>query len=97
MTWLLLLLLTSITIASRVLPMTLLPTPSGRVAEILEALPAPLFAALAGLALVDGGRAPAPEVLVATAAALVGATRRSLGLTLLLGVTGFLLARSLLT
>lgn len=95
MTWALLLALTLVTVASRVLPMALLPTPRGRAALVLDALPAPLFAALAALALVGDG-APAPPVLLAAAAALLGALRRSLALTLACGIAGFLLGQALL-
>lgn len=97
MTWALLLALTVVTVASRVLPMALLPTPRGRAARVLSALPAPLFASLAALALVgEGGDPPAPPVLLAAAAALLGATRRSLALTLACGLAGFLLGQALL-
>lgn len=95
MTWTLLLTLTLVTVASRVLPMALLPTPRGRIAEVLDALPAPLFASLAALALVGGEQAPTPPVLLAAAAALLGATRRSLALTLCCGITGFFLGQTL--
>jgi uncharacterized membrane protein len=94
-TWVLLLALTAVTIASRVLPMVLLPTPRGQVARVLEALPAPLFASLAALALFDDGRAPPLPVVLAAVAALLGATRRSLALTLACGVAGFLLGEAL--
>lgn len=96
MTWMLLLALTVITVASRVLPMTLLPTPNGRVAEVLDALPAPLFAGLAALALVGEGVTPPPPVLAAATAALLGAARRSLLLTVSFGITGFGLGQLLL-
>lgn len=95
MTWLLLGAVTLVTLASRVLPMTLLPTPRGRLAQALDALPAPLFASLAALALVGGDQPPTPPVLLATAAALIGATRRSLALTLVCGVAGFALGHAL--
>ena len=95
MTWTLLLALTSVTIASRVLPMVLLPTPRGRAARLLDALPAPLFASLAALALFDDGRTPPLPVVLAAVAALLGATRRSLVLTLACGVAGFLVGEAL--
>lgn len=95
MSWWLLVVLAVMTVASRVLPMTLLPAPDGRAAEILAALPAPLFAALAALALLGDGGMPAVPVLLAAAAALVGAARRSLGLTLACGLAGFLLGQLL--
>lgn len=89
MTWLLLATLTVITVLSRVLPMTLLPTPRGRLALLVGALPAPLFASLAVLALVGDGRRVTTPALVAAAAAVLGATRRSLWLTLVCGLAGF--------
>lgn len=95
MTWPLLVALTLMTVASRVLPMTLLPSPRGRAAQVLDALPAPLFAALAALALLGEGNVPTPPVLLATVAALAGATRRSLALTLACGITGFLIGQAL--
>ncbi|HSK92337.1 MAG TPA: AzlD domain-containing protein [Euzebyales bacterium] len=95
MTWMLLLAITAVTVASRVLPMALLPTPRGRVADVLDALPAPLFASLAALALLGDGARPSPAVLLAAAAALLGASRRSLGLTLVCGIAGFLAGQAL--
>lgn len=94
MTWTLLLALTLVTVASRVLPMALLPTPRGRVADVLDALPAPLFASLAALALFGDGQMPAAPVLLAAAAALLGAMRRSLALTLVCGLAGFALGHA---
>lgn len=95
MTWSLLGVVTVVTLASRLLPMALLPAPRGRVAEVLDALPAPLFASLAALALIgDGGVPPLASVLAAVGA-LAGASRRSLPLTLACGIAGFLLGRAL--
>jgi uncharacterized membrane protein len=95
MTWALLLALAAVTVASRVLPMVLLPTPRGRAARLLDALPAPLFASLAALALFDDGRAPPFPVVLAAVGALLGATRRSLALALACGIAGFLLGDAL--
>lgn len=89
MTWSLLAVVVAMTVSSRVLPMALLPTLRGRFALILDALPAPLFASLAALALFGGDEAPTVPVLLATATGLVGATRRLLGLTLGGGLLGF--------
>lgn len=97
MSWLLLGSLVLVTVASRVLPMTLLPDPRGEVASIVAALPAPLFASLAALALVGGGEPPPLPVLAAAVAALAGALRRSLALTLVCGLAAFFLAHALLT
>lgn len=95
MTWSLLAIVVAVTIASRVLPMALLPTPRGRVAVVLDALPAPLFASLAALALLGGDEAPSGPVLLAVAAGLAGATRRSLGLTLGGGLLGYAVGHAL--
>lgn len=95
MSWVLLYAAVLITVASRVLPMTLLPDPRGEVADAVAALPPPLFASLAALALVGEGMPPLP-VLAAAVAALAGAIRRSLALTLASGLGGFFLAQILL-
>lgn len=91
MSWALLVALAALTIASRVLPLALLPTPRGRVAAVLEALPAPLFASLAILSLLGDGARPSAPALAATAGAALGAARRSLLLALVCGIGGFLL------
>jgi branched-subunit amino acid transport protein len=93
--WLLLFALAAVTITSRVLPMVLLPAPRGHAARLLDALPAPLFASLAALAVVGDGGMPARPVLLAAAGALLGATRRSLGITLVCGLAGFLVGQAL--
>lgn len=90
MSWGLLISLAVVTVASRMLPMTLLPRPSGRVAAWLEVLPAPLFASLAALALV-GADGPMAPLFGALLGAVPGIARRSLGLTLAGGVVGHLL------
>lgn len=95
MTWTLLIAATIVTVASRVLPMTLLPTPTGRTANVLDALPAPLFAALAALALVGDGELPPLPVIAAAGGALLGALRRSLILVLACGIAGFFLGLAL--
>ncbi len=95
MSWTLLLAVTVVTIGSRVLPMALLPTPHGRAADILDALPAPLFAALAVHALVGDGSGPTAPALLATGAAVLGSTRRSLALTLACGIAGFAVGQAL--
>lgn len=95
MSWFLLFALTAVTVSSRVLPMVLLPAPRGHAVRLLDALPAPLFASLAALALVGGGEMPARPVLLAAAGALLGATRRSLGITLVCGLAGFALGQAL--
>lgn len=96
MSWPLLGALAVVTLASRVLPMALLPTPRGRVAVVLDALPAPLFAGLAVHALLGDRTSPTGPELLAAGAALLGATRRSLALTLVCGVAGFTLGEAVL-
>ncbi|MBA2496404.1 MAG: AzlD domain-containing protein [Acidimicrobiia bacterium] len=96
MSWALLAALAVVTVASRVLPMALLPTPRGRVALVLDALPAPLFAGLAVHALIGDRTLPTAPELLAAAAALLGATRRSLAFTLLCGIAGFFAGQALL-
>jgi hypothetical protein len=95
MTWTLLLALSLVTAASRVLPMALLPHPRGRAADVLQSLPAPLFAGLAALALVGDGSAPGLPAVLAGVGALLGSLRRSLGLALACGVAGFLVGQAL--
>lgn len=95
MTWTLLALLAVVTLASRVLPMALLPTARGRIATVLDALPAPLFASLAALALFGDGDAPTRPVVFAAAAAMVGAMRRSLAVALACGLAGFFVGHAL--
>ncbi len=91
MSWALLGVVTAVTVGSRLLPMALLPAPRGRAAVVLDRLPAPLFAGLAALALAGDGPPSLPAV-AAVAGALLGAWRRSLGLTLAGGVAAHLVA-----
>jgi branched-subunit amino acid transport protein len=80
----------ALTYASRALAAVLMPVPSKRVERVLDRIPAPLFAALASIALVDadGSVADVP-VLAAAAGALVLARTRSLLVVLLGGVAGY--------
>jgi branched-subunit amino acid transport protein len=94
-TWALLLALALVTVASRVLPMVLLPLPRGRLAEVLDGLPPPLFASLAVVALAGAGDTPAATAALVAGGSLVGATRRSLALTLVGGIAGFALGQAL--
>ena len=59
-----------LTYASRAAAVVLLPPPGPRLAALLDRMPAPLFAGLAAVALIEDGPALAP---VTTIAALVGA------------------------
>lgn len=81
-----------ITYASRAAAVAVLPQASGRVLEFIDRLPAPLFAGLAVFALV-GSPATMPDLPSAAAAAgaLVAAPKRSLGLTLAVGLAAYAL------
>ncbi|MDQ3453432.1 MAG: AzlD domain-containing protein [Actinomycetota bacterium] len=59
-----------LTYASRAAALVLLPPPGPRLAALLDRMPAPLFAGLAAVLLIEDGPALAP---VTTIAALVGA------------------------
>jgi branched-subunit amino acid transport protein len=92
MTAVLVVVLGIITYASRAAALVLLPNPGSTLARVLERIPAPLFASLAVLAVIqpDGSAAPAP-VLAASVAALLTVPRRSLPLTLAAGLAGYAL------
>lgn len=79
-----------LTYVSRLAAMVFLPAPRGWLAEVVERLPAPLFAALAAVSLLDDGQGlPPPPILAAAAGALLVAPRRSLLLTLVAGLGAF--------
>ena len=82
--------LAALTYASRALALVLLPEPSPRARAFLERMPAPLFAGLAALSIIDaeGGLASA-HVLGAVVGALVAAPFRSLLVVLLAGIAGY--------
>lgn len=90
MSWWLLLALAVLTFGSRLLGLVAVPEFAGRVRDAVEAVPAPLFAALAGaLLVVDRGFA-APPVLAAFAGAFVAVlVRRTLLVALLGGLVGW--------
>ncbi|MBA3621434.1 MAG: hypothetical protein H0W51_03815 [Euzebyales bacterium] len=81
------------TYASRAAAMVLLPPPGPRLAAALDRMPAPLFAGLAAVALIEDGPIVAP---VTTIAALVGALlvawTRSMPIILAGGLSAALLA-----
>lgn len=81
-----------LTYGSRAAATAVLPTASGRVLEFIDRLPAPLFAGLAVFALV-GSPASVPDwpTMAAAIGALVAAPRRSLGLTLAVGLAAYAL------
>jgi hypothetical protein len=81
----------AITYASRAAGLALLPRARGRLREILERLPAPIFAALAVVALVDdSGGLISVRSLVAVGFALVATPTRSLPLIFGAGLVGYL-------
>lgn len=84
------LVLAAVTYLSRAAALVLLPDPSPRVRRILDRVPAPLFAGLAGLSLVEAeGSFAAAPVLGAAAGALLAAPFRSLPLALAGGLAGY--------
>ena len=79
-----------LTYLSRLAAMVFLPPPRGWLADLVERLPAPLFAALAAVSLLGGGSGmPPPAILAAAAGALLVAPRRSLLVTLVTGLIAF--------
>lgn len=82
-----------ITVGSRIVALAVLPPPQGAAADLVQRLPAPLFAALAALSLTgsDGGVTD-PAVLVAVGCALLSTQWRSLLVTLGAGLGGYVFA-----
>jgi hypothetical protein len=90
---LLLLAVVVITVGSRVAALAILPPPRGAAAELVQRLPAPLFAALAALSLAGSdGSAPQPAMLAAVCCALVATRWPSFLITLIAGLGGFAIA-----
>lgn len=89
----LILAIAAVTYLSRAIVLVAMPAPPPWLERILVRIPAPLFAGLAALALVerDGGLAPAP-VLAALAGAVLVAPSRSFPLVLAGGIAGYALA-----
>ena len=87
----------AITDGSRLSAMVLLPRPSARLEAILARIPAAIFASLATLSLITPERqlVGAP-ILIATAAAILVAPRRSFALCLAAGIAGYATAAWLL-
>ena len=84
-------LIAAMTYGSRALALVLMPHPSERFHAVLDRIPAPLFASLATLALVDGnGLAPA-TTLCAAGGALAATPTRSLLWVLAAGLGGYAL------
>lgn len=91
--WTLLILAAAVTYGSRIATTALLPAPRGRLAELIERLPAPLFGALAAVALVDSASGPTDwPMLAAVAGALAASRTRSLFAVLAAGLAAYGLA-----
>lgn len=86
----------AVTVGSRIASTALLPPPRGRLAELIDRLPTPLFAALAAVSLTTSARGSTdPANLLAIAFALASTRHRSLLLTVLAGLAGFLIGDAL--
>lgn len=88
-------LVAAVTVGSRVIAIALLPTPRGRLAEIVDRLPAPLFAVLAALTTLGGDRTVDIGVFGGILAAVLAAPSRSLLPTVVAGLAGALLFHTL--
>jgi branched-subunit amino acid transport protein len=95
--WLLLVVAAVITYGTRVAATALLPPPTGRVGILVERLPAPLFGALAAVALTGSASGPTDwPVLAAVTGALLVSRTRSLFAVLAAGLAAFVLVDLLL-
>jgi len=92
---LLVLTVAAVTVGSRVAALAVLPAPSGRVAEVIDRLPAPLFAVLAVVSVVGTAGPLDPGVLGASLGALASTPRRSLLVTLVAGLIGYAIGHAL--
>jgi branched-subunit amino acid transport protein len=85
--------LAAITYGSRLSAMVLLPRPSAPVEAVLSRVPPAIFASLATLSLITPERQMVDvPILIATAAAVMVAPRRSFALCLAAGIAGYALA-----
>ncbi len=84
-----------ITVGSRAVSVALLPPPRGTLAAVVDRLPAPLFAVLAVVTLLGSGHGAAGGAWPAAAAALVTVGRRSLLLTVAVGLAAAVLGQAL--
>jgi branched-subunit amino acid transport protein len=91
----LIILIAVMTYASRALALVALPDPPPAFRRVLDRVPAPLFAALAAVSLLDDGEIVDVHTLTATVGGLVMSPTRSLLKVLLGGVAGFLLSHVL--
>ena len=86
-----------ITYASRAAALVFLPRPSPLMEDVLARMPAPIFASLAVLTLIDadGGLAGGP-VLLAALGGLAVTPKRSLPICLVGGLIGYVVGQALL-
>ncbi|MBA2425678.1 MAG: AzlD domain-containing protein [Actinobacteria bacterium] len=77
------------TYASRALALVAMPHPPERLRVVLDRIPAPLFASLAALSLVEGGGPAQAATLCAAAGALALTPTRSLLYVLAGGLAGY--------
>lgn len=82
-------LLAILTYASRALALVFMPHPPERMRVILDRVPAPLFASLAALSLVDDGAIVGATTICAAVAALLATPTRSLLWVLAGGLAGY--------
>jgi branched-subunit amino acid transport protein len=88
----LLLALAGITYASRAAALVFMPSPPPGLKRFLNRIPAPLFASLAAVSLIDSSGDFAPSsVALAAAGALIMSPRRSLLAALIGGLAGYAL------
>jgi len=78
----------AVTVGSRILAMAVVPPPRGHLAAVVDRLPAPLFAVLAAATIVGNDGNLDPAVLGGAGAALVTVRRRSLLITVVVGLSG---------
>jgi uncharacterized membrane protein len=78
-----------LTYGSRALAFVLMPDPPPRAKAVLDRIPAPLFASLAAISLVEDGEAAAPETFCAALGALLATPTRSLLYVLAGGLGGY--------
>jgi hypothetical protein len=90
------LILGAITYGSRAASVVVLPRPRGRLEHVLARMPAPIFASLAVLSLINADRTVvAMPVWCAAVGALITTPRRSLALALIGGASGYVVGRLL--
>jgi branched-subunit amino acid transport protein len=78
-----------LTYGSRAFALVLMPDPPRRVRTVLDRIPAPLFASLATISLIEDGDLASPETLCAAFGALVATPTRSLLWVLVAGLAGY--------